>query len=139
MTLLLALLLACDAVRTAAPTSAPPAAPTSAPPAAPAEAPASRDLDVAALKTTGLPVIDVRTPEEFAQGHVPGARNVPLDQLAARLPELEPLKGQEFAVICASGRRSLEATSTLHAAGFSGARNVLGGTRGWQAAGYPLE
>lgn len=134
MMLALALLLACDPATSAATptTAAPPASP-------PAEAARGRDLDVAALKSSGLPVIDVRTPEEYAQGHVPGARNVPLDQLSARLSELEALKGQEFAVICASGRRSLEATSTLHAAGFSGARNVLGGTRGWQAAGYPLE
>lgn len=103
----------------------------------------SANLDVTALRSamesTALPVLDVRSPEEFADGHVPGAINIPLQELQTRMGELETLKDREFAVICAVGGRSSSATSMLHRKGFTGARNVDGGTNAWKAAGYPLE
>lgn len=100
------------------------------------------DLSVSELQAataSGLPVLDVRTPEEFAEGHVPGAINIPLQELQARSAELAALKDREFAVICAVGGRSSSATGLLHRQGYSGARNVAGGTQAWEAAGYPLE
>lgn len=84
-------------------------------------------------------VVDVRTPAEFAQGHVPGAINVPLQDLKARIGELESWKGQEVAVICAVGGRSATATTYLKSEGFEQALNVVGGTRAWVQAGYPTE
>ncbi|MFM2163544.1 MAG: hypothetical protein RLZZ383_3056 [Pseudomonadota bacterium] len=90
----------------------------------------------AALAASAV-LIDVRTPEEYAAGHVPGARNVPLDLLSTRLDEIGPA-GTPVYVICQSGRRSLAASQQLAAAGRKPV-NVLGGTAAWKAAGFPTE
>jgi rhodanese-related sulfurtransferase len=121
------------------------AAPSAASPAAPAAAPAAaaqevRNADVAALQAalTAKPsVIDVRTPEEFAGGHVPGALNVPMDRLDQRMAELGG-PGAEMYVICEAGGRSAKASATLASKGLRPI-NVLGGTAAWRAAGYPVE
>lgn len=109
-------------------------------------APASYALDqvdVAALKQAKADakvavLVDVRTPEEYAAGHVPGAINVPLDRLETRLAELERYKTGPVHVICQSGRRSQAASAILEKAGFHPV-DVAGGTGAWAAAGYPLE
>lgn len=68
------------------------------------------------LVREGALILDVRTPVEFAAGHVRGARNVPVDQLGVRLAELgDP---GPVVVYCATGARSARATSVLKAAGF---------------------
>jgi rhodanese-related sulfurtransferase len=80
---------------------------------------------------TGKPVlIDVRTPEEFSAGHVPGARNIPLDQLAARAEKLD--RKARTLVICRSGHRSATAVKLLTRMGFSDAHSVRGGTLAWK-------
>ncbi|GAA2752760.1 rhodanese-like domain-containing protein [Kitasatospora cinereorecta] len=85
-----------------------------------------------------LTVIDVRTPGEYAGGHVPGARNIPLDQLDRALPALRAAAERgALAVVCASGARSRAATERLVAAGVLAA-TVAGGTSAWAAAGHPL-
>ncbi len=84
-----------------------------------------------------LLVLDVRGPGEYADRHVPGAVNVPLPQLAARLGELDPRR--PTAVICASGYRSNAACGLLARAGFRRVSNVDGGTNGWVAAGLETE
>ena len=81
-------------------------------------------------------VLDVREPWEFAQGHVPGAVNVPLGQLPARVRELDPQA--PVAVICAHGNRSQSAAALLGQKGFQKVYNVLGGTVGWQQAGLEI-
>ncbi|HRE88333.1 MAG TPA: rhodanese-like domain-containing protein [Myxococcota bacterium] len=73
------------------------------------------------LVAKGAPLIDVRTPEEFAAGHVPGAINIPVDEVPSRLAELARLtegKGKDLVVYCRSGRRSAIAASTLSAEGY---------------------
>lgn len=82
-------------------------------------------------------VVDVREPWEFAQGHVPGARLIPLGQLQARLGELDP--ATPVAVICASGSRSQSAAALLGQRNFTRVYNILGGTGRWRMAGLPLE
>ncbi|GGY41342.1 transporter [Streptomyces omiyaensis] len=85
-----------------------------------------------------LTVVDVRTPGEFAGGHLPDALNVPLDRLAPRLPELREAAGRApLLVVCASGGRSGEAVGELAAHGVP-ASGLTGGTRAWTAAGHPL-
>ncbi|GAA2108029.1 rhodanese-like domain-containing protein [Kitasatospora saccharophila] len=86
-----------------------------------------------------LTVIDVRSPGEFAGGHIPGAHNVPLDQLAQALPALRAAaeRGDELAVVCASGARALNACEQLASAGVQ-ALLVDGGTSAWTANGGPL-
>ena len=74
-------------------------------------------------------VIDVREPDEFAQGHVPSAVNVPLAQLASRLGTFDP--HAETFVICEHGRRSVTAVRLLDRVGFDRAYSVKGGTSAW--------
>ena len=81
-------------------------------------------------------VIDVRTPGEFAEAHVPGAHLIPLDELEDRIDEVPADRG--IRVICQVGGRSARATEFLNAAGRD-ATNVAGGTSAWVAAGLPTE
>lgn len=125
---------------------APPAPSTAEAPAqsAPAAPPAQPGAtDVAGLKTAidggNALVIDVRTPEEFATGHVPGARNIPINALPDRLAELDSARTGDVYLICAVGGRSARATSMLAQSGFAHPINVEGGTDAWRDAGYPLE
>jgi rhodanese-related sulfurtransferase len=87
------------------------------------------DLDAfASAHAAGATVLDVRNPDEYVRGHVPGAVLIPLSELAARqdeIPEAEPLY-----VICAVGGRSLTAAKALAGAGYR-AVSVAGGTKGW--------
>ncbi len=82
-----------------------------------------------ALRDTPQAVLDVRRRGEFDDGHVPGARNIPLDELADRLNEIDA--DQPLAVICAAGYRSSIACSILARAGFANVVNVQGGTEEW--------
>ncbi len=81
-------------------------------------------------------VIDVREPAEYDAGHVPGALNIPMDQLTARLGEID--RARPVHVVCASGNRSSEMTEVLSAHGYD-ASNVVGGTNAWARAGRPME
>jgi phage shock protein E len=81
-------------------------------------------------------VLDVRTPEEFAAGHVPGAVLIPYDELPARLDELD--RSRWVLVYCRSGRRSGIAEQTLVDAGFD-VRQIDGSWQRWQAEGLPVE
>lgn len=80
--------------------------------------------------------VDVRTPEEFAAGHVTGAINIPHSEMAQRYPELEQYGDKELLLYCRSGRRSGIATRILEDVGFDNVRNV-GGLSGLQAQGIP--
>lgn len=80
-------------------------------------------------------LLDVRQPEEFRTGHIPGAKLIPLGDLRARMNELP--KNQEILVVCRSGNRSLSATRQLASAGYN-AVNVRGGMIAWSHAGYPI-
>ena len=84
--------------------------------------------DLAAAHARGATVVDVREPNEYAGGHVPGAMNIPLSQVPARAGEVSS-EGRVF-VVCASGNRSTSAADTLRAAGLD-AVSVRGGTKGW--------
>ncbi len=84
-----------------------------------------------------LLLLDVRRRTEFADGHVPGALNIPLAELSERVAELE--RDRTVAIICASGYRSLIACSILERAGFSSLINVIGGTTAWKNADYKVE
>lgn len=121
-------------------------APATAAPAAPAvAAPEGKagEVDVAGLKAAmdagSVRLIDVRTPAEYADARVPGAVNIPLDQLESRLADVADDKAAEVYLICAVGGRSKRATKALAQAGFQRPINVAGGTNGWKAAGLPVE
>ena len=86
-----------------------------------------------------LVVLDVRTAEEFAQGHVPGARNISHDELGARLGELAGERDKDLVIYCRSGHRAGIAIETLHEAGFTRLFHLEGDFLGWTAAGRKIE
>lgn len=89
----------------------------------------------AAAYETGVSVLDVRNPDEYAAGHVPGAVLIPLPELAGRQEEIPA--GDPLYVICAAGGRSLAAAKALVEAGYP-AVSVAGGTNGWIERGGPV-
>lgn len=80
-------------------------------------------------------VLDVREPAEFAAGHLPNARNIPLAELAARVGDLP--QGKPVLVCCASGARSGRAAAVLKKGGRE-VFNLDGGVQAWRQAGLPV-
>lgn len=78
-------------------------------------------------RSRGARIIDVREGDEFAQGHLPGAENIPLGELEEKAATL----GGELVVVCASGGRSATAARYLSELGKSGVANLVGGTFGY--------
>jgi len=83
-------------------------------------------------------VLDVRTPEEYAAGHVKNAFNIPHDRLAERMSEIQKFATAPVVVYCKSGRRAAIATELLARSGFTNLRHLTGDMDGWIAAGYPV-
>jgi phage shock protein E len=77
----------------------------------------------------GYQLLDVRTAQEYAQGHIPGAVNVPIDVLPQTLSSID--KGKPVAVYCATGARSLNAQQFLAAQGFRTVVNLAQGVASW--------
>ncbi|MCB1909494.1 MAG: rhodanese-like domain-containing protein [Rhodocyclaceae bacterium] len=82
-------------------------------------------------------VVDVRTADEYRQGHVPNARHIPLADLEKRSSELAK-NGQPVILCCATGARSGMAIATLRKAGVPSVFNLRGGLQAWERAGQPL-
>lgn len=100
---------------------------------------AAADLADRIGNDTAPAIFDVRTPEEYAEGHIPGAINIPHTDVAARAGELSAYKDREVVVYCGSGRRAAMAEADLAAAGFDNVRDLEGHMKGWKAGGYPLD
>lgn len=83
-------------------------------------------------------IVDVRSPWEWKQGHIKGARLVPVHTLKGRLPELHLDRSQPVVVICQTAHRSIPAVRLLAQAGYD-ARQLAGGMNSWQQARLPLE
>jgi rhodanese-related sulfurtransferase len=83
-------------------------------------------------------IIDVREDKEFAAGHIPKARHIPLGTLASRIHELEKHKAKPILVTCRSGHRSARACSMLKKAGFTTVYNQEGGIIAWERANLPV-
>jgi rhodanese-related sulfurtransferase len=86
-----------------------------------------------------LVILDVRTPEEFAAGHVPGARNIPHDQLPNRIAEITGSKDEDVVVYCRTGRRAAIAEETLSSNGFKRLLHLDGDIIKWQEEKRALE
>lgn len=82
-------------------------------------------------------VLDVREPNEYSGGHVPGAVLVPQADLLMRIDELP--RDRDILIVCASGGRSRRAAQFLSGEGFGRVADLIGGTSGWIAAGLPVE
>jgi rhodanese-related sulfurtransferase len=84
-------------------------------------------------------IVDVCETEEFAQGHIGGARNIPLAQLEQRLPDTVKNKGVPLILVCASGGRAQRAAATAKRLGYDKAQALAGGLKAWKEANLPLE
>lgn len=98
----------------------------------------SADQFLTASAEPGTVVVDVRTPAEFAAGHVDGAVNIDVESgnFASEIAALP--KDTTYAVYCRSGRRSTLATDQMAEAGFTSLVNLQGGVADLQAAGAPI-
>jgi rhodanese-related sulfurtransferase len=85
----------------------------------------------------GAYFLDVRTQDEWNQGHIAGSTLIPLDELQNKLTELP--RDREMVVVCRSGVRSKEGVSILQKAGFTRVSCLSGGLLAWKAAGYPID
>ena len=83
-------------------------------------------------------VLDVREDKEYAAGHIPKAKHIPLGQLGKRMQELEKFKGKPILVTCRSGHRSARACGMLKKAGFETVYNQAGGIIAWERANLPV-
>jgi phage shock protein E len=84
-------------------------------------------------------IVDVRSEKEYAEAHIPGAVNIPYDQLGDRLAEIDAAKTDEIVVHCRSGYRAEIAEKVLSEAGYSNVRDLDGHMNAWQSGGYPTE
>ena len=84
-------------------------------------------------------VIDVCEPDEFAKGHVIGAKNVPLGQLEDKLAQLVKNKSMPVIMVCQVGARSARAAATARKLGYANVQSLAGGLKSWQAASMPVE
>ena len=84
-------------------------------------------------------VIDVCEPDEFAQGHVIGAKNLPLGDLEAKLAQVVKNKSIPVVMVCQVGARSARAAATAQKLGYENAQSLAGGLKAWQAANMPVE
>jgi rhodanese-related sulfurtransferase len=92
------------------------------------------------LLTSERPImlIDVRSPAEYAGGHIPGARNMPLGAFTAE-QIISQAAEREIVAVCQSGARASRCYADLENAGARGLKNLSGGTQAWIAAGFPIE
>jgi rhodanese-related sulfurtransferase len=86
-------------------------------------------------KTT---ILDVRDAKDYADGHLPDAKNIPLADLDQRLSELDKFKSRSLIVVGKSDARASAAAAKLGKAGFADVVNLEGGVAAWQKAGLPL-
>jgi len=84
-------------------------------------------------------IVDVRSEKEYTEAHIPGAVNIPYDQLGDRLSEIDAAKTDEIVVHCLSGYRAEIAEKLLSEAGYSNVRDLDGHMNAWQSGGYPIE
>jgi rhodanese-related sulfurtransferase len=98
----------------------------------------ARELIRQRAGSAGFVILDVRTPEEFAEGHLSGALNVNLmaPDFESRLNALD--RGKTYLVYCRTGNRSAKATQAMGRLGFRSAYHMFEGIVGWQRKGFPL-
>ncbi|OBG19859.1 sulfurtransferase [Mycolicibacterium celeriflavum] len=83
-------------------------------------------------------VLDVRTPGEFENAHIPGAYNVPLDMLREHREEILSHLDQDVVLVCRSGQRATQAEETLRSAGLTNVHILDGGVTAWEGKGFGM-
>jgi len=89
-----------------------------------------------AKQRAGAVLVDVRELYEWSEGHIPGARHIPLASLARRVKELDPAK--EIVAVCRSGNRSISAALILQRAGYTKVSSMAGGMMSWMRHRFPV-
>ena len=84
-------------------------------------------------------VVDLRSAEDYAKGHILGAKNIPLAELERRAAELGKHKAKPLILHCGDGNRAGGGVAILRAKGFGSVHNLSGGYGAWQQAGLPVE
>jgi rhodanese-related sulfurtransferase len=84
-------------------------------------------------------VVDLRRAEDYAKGHILGAKNIPLADLERRAGELDKYKAKPVILHCGDGNRAGGGVATLRRKGFDSVHNLAGGYAAWQQAGLPVE
>ena len=84
-------------------------------------------------------VLDVREQKEYAAGHLPKARHIPVRELSKRVEEIGKFKSKPVIVTCASGARAGAACRLLKRSGFENVYQLKGGLNAWQQASLPVE
>ncbi len=84
-------------------------------------------------------VVDVREPDEFRNGHIPDAINIPLSALRTRVSELEKFKSRPLLISCRTSQRSAKAASMLRSQNFQSVHILAGGILAWQNENLPTQ
>lgn len=87
----------------------------------------------------GATLLDVREPDEWADGHVKNALHIPRGQVPARVPEMLQDKSSPVVTYCAAGARAQMAAEAMREMGYENVMPMQGGYSDWQAAGYPVD
>lgn len=96
-------------------------------------------LEATRLMNQGSLVLDVRDAKEYAAGHLPKARHIPLAELPGRVGEIAKFKDKPVIVTCRSGARAGSACRYLRREGFNNVFQLKGGLAAWQQASLPVE
>ncbi len=101
-------------------------------------------IDPVELKTkmdggTAVIVVDARNPDEFADGHIPGARNVPVTEMPSELDQIASAKNALVVTTCGSSGRGEKAAQVMAESGFTHVAVLRGGLAAWRQAGLPVE
>ncbi len=94
--------------------------------------------DAVKLINNDAVVLDLRSPEAFARGHIVNAKNIPFDELDAKNEKLESFRTKPIVAVCDSGMTSSRAVSRLRKSGFASVYGLKGGIAGWTQANLPL-
>ncbi len=91
-----------------------------------------------ALINSDAAVIDLRSAEAFARGHIVSARHIPYDELGTRMDQLGKLAKKSIVTVCETGTSSTKAANSLRSAGFESVYGLKGGMTAWSQAGLPV-
>lgn len=94
--------------------------------------------DAVKLINNDAVVLDIRSAEAYSRGHIVNARNIPRDELDARLDQLQKYKNTPIVAVCDAGVTTTGVVNKLRAAGFESVFGLKGGMTGWGQAGLPV-
>jgi rhodanese-related sulfurtransferase len=95
-------------------------------------------IEAVSLINNDAVVIDLRSVDAFSKGHIVNARNIPSDELDAKMSSLEALKSKPIVAVCDAGVTSTKAVTSLRQAGYDSVYGLKGGMSGWSQAGLPV-